>query len=730
MVSAPTRAVFLSYASEDSEAAARIAQALKSAGVEVWFDKSELRGGDAWDQQIRRQVHDCRLFMPLVSAHTEARGEGYFRREWRLAVDRTHDLSERMAFLTPVAIDSTSELKADVPEAFRRIQWMRLPGGEPSAAFIEQVRRLLSPGAPAVSTAAPVAAASGVWQRIKRHKVAEWTLAYVAAGYALLHGVEIVGHAFEWPSVVPRFTIYGILVGAPVAVALAWYHGQRGEHRVSRTELGILAALLLTAGSVLWVISRSGSPPTRPTVQAAFSPPAHSIAVLPFVNMSGDPKQEYFSDGLTEELLDSLARVNELQVAARTSAFSFKGKDTDIGTIARKLNVGAILEGSVRRSGNTIRVTAQLNSTLTGFHLWSETYDRDLGDILKLQTEIARAVAAALKVRLLGDVVATIEVGGTRNPDAFDAYLQATHAFVAWHSEGDLQTAISHYTEAIRLDPNYALAYADRSLAYRYAVREFANSPAVRGYADRALADAHKAIALAADLGKGHLALAYLLADSLELGPASEEYERARALAPGDARLLRYYGLFAVQMGRIEAGLAASRRAVALDPLSFNNYGFLGISLAVARHYTEAVAALKDAIALAPEARAIKEWMGWAYYRSGDLESARATCESAGADGQICLAMVYEKLGRHADAQAALLKDQALQGNVSAVWYAAVYADWGDRARALDWLEVAMRERSPYLPFIRALQTFDPLQNEPRLQAIERTLKFPDSPKP
>ena len=148
----------------------------------------------------------------------------------------------------------------------------------------------------------------------------------------------------------------------------------------------------------------------------AFNPPPHSIAVLPFANMSGDKDQEYFSDGLTEELLNSLAEINELQVAARTSAFSFKGTNTDIGTIARKLNVGAVLEGSVRRSANTIRITAQLINAVTGFHLWSKTYDRDLGDVLKLQTEIATAVASALKVTLLGDVAAKVELGGTGNP--------------------------------------------------------------------------------------------------------------------------------------------------------------------------------------------------------------------------------------------------------------------------------------------------------------------------
>jgi transcriptional activator of cad operon len=164
------------------------------------------------------------------------------------------------------------------------------------------------------------------------------------------------------------------------------------------------------------------------TTGAAFDPPAHSIAVLPFVNISADKEQQYVSDGLTEELLNSLSRINELQVAARTSSFSFQGEHPDITAVAHKLNVAAVLEGSIRRSGNTVRITAQLSNALTGFHLWSQTYDRDLGDVLKVQTEIADAVTSALKVTLLGDVAARIELGGSRNRAAFDAYLRGLKA--------------------------------------------------------------------------------------------------------------------------------------------------------------------------------------------------------------------------------------------------------------------------------------------------------------
>ena len=269
-----------------------------------------------------------------------------------------------------------------------------------------------------------------------------------------LHGVQMLRETFDWPVLVQRLTVFALVLGAPIALTLAWYHGHRARHRVSGQELSILIALLLVAGSVLWWVSRhshegataaANTTASPASLAAAFNPPPHSIAVLPFVNMSGDKEQEYFSDGLTEELLNSLSRINELQVCARTSSFSFKGKDTDLATVARKLNVASVLEGSVRRSGHTIRITAQLNNAVTGFHIWSQTYDRDLSDVLRLQTEIATAVASALKVKLLGDVAVKIELGGTRNPAAFDAYLRGSR-LSARCTCASLQAAITEYT--------------------------------------------------------------------------------------------------------------------------------------------------------------------------------------------------------------------------------------------------------------------------------------------
>jgi serine/threonine-protein kinase len=447
------------------------------------------------------------------------------------------------------------------------------------------------------------------------------------------------------------------------------------------------------------------------------------------VNVSGDKEQEYFSDGLTEELLNSLSRIRELQVAGRTSSFYFKGKDVDLGTIAHKLNVAAVLEGSVRRSAQTIRVTAQLVNAGTGFHLWSQTYDRNLGDVLKLQTEIATAVATSLKVTLLGDVGAKIELGGTRNPAAFDAYLRGSKQLS--NTVGDapgLEAAIVAFTEAIRLDPNYALAFADRALALSRYVAEYGTDPAaVRAGFDKALIDARRGITLSPELVEGYRALAFLESATQQYTQASEAYGRAMALAPDNARVLPEYSSFAAYMGRADAGVAAGRRAVVLDPLNSNSHFRLGTALRSARRYAEAVAAFDGALALEPDNGRILGYRGLAYYGLGNLQAARSPCETKPSYWvtQWCLALVYDKLGRHADAETVFAKMKAASGDGTAYQYATIYAQWGNTPKALEWLETALRVGDPGLILLKTDPLMDPLRKEPRFQAIERELKFP-----
>jgi TolB-like protein/Flp pilus assembly protein TadD len=672
-----SHAVFLSYASQDAEAAQKICEALRAAGVDVFLDQSELRGGDAWDQKIRREIHDCALFVPVISVNTASRLEGYFRLEWKLAVDRSHLMAAEKPFLLPVVIDATRESNAHVPDRFREVQWTRLPDGDTPATFVERVRRLLSgesqdPGTE--SAAARVAAAASIPRpavSLRRSKAALLgAIAVVVIGLGYLVANRLV------------FSKHGAAVGTPTA------------------------------------------PAAEITSATAFNPPAHSIAVLPFVNLSGDAGQDYFSDGLTEELLNSLAQINQLQVAARTSSFSFKDHP-DIAYVAHKLNVGAVLEGSVRRSAHTVRITAQLINAVTGFHVWSKTYDRDLGDVLQLQTEIATAVAGALEVTLLGDVAAKVELGGTRNPAAFDWYLRGAKLYGLAREGKDFPAAIAAYTEAIRLDPHYALAFAARSMALAVYTSNATGNAAPEGIA-KARADARQSLEIAPDLAQAHLALASVWDHTLEFGYANDEYERALALAPGNAQVLKLSGLFAVYMGHFDAALASIRRAVVLDPIADPSHYYLGSALYASRRHEEAVAAYTRVISLAPDFNETYAQRGFAYYALGDLESARASCATRPDFwfSQQCLAVIYDKIGRHADAEVELTKLKA-NGDAAAFQYATIYAQWGDTPKALEWLETALRLRDPGLAWLKVEPLLDPLRKEPRFQALMRTLKFP-----
>jgi TolB-like protein/tetratricopeptide (TPR) repeat protein len=689
-----TRAVFISYASQDAAATARICTALRQAGIEVWFDQSELRGGDVWDQRIRREIHGCTLFMPVISANTVSRHEGYFRLEWDLADQRTHMMARDRPFIVPVCLDITPDAGTDVPESFHRVQWTRLPGGETPPEFAARIARLLAPqpqptaGLRQTSGPAPGAA--------RRILAADRSARFRPA--LLVTVALLVAAALLW-----------LLIERP------WSRGQGSATPPGATSVVTAAPLDAT--------------PAAPA-SAAFSPPPHSIAVLPFVNMSGDREQEYFSEGLTEELLNSLSRINELQVAARTSSFSFQGEHPDITTVAHKLNVAAVLEGSVRRSGHTIRIAAQLINAVTGFHLWSKTYDRDLGDVLKLQTEIATAVAEALKVTLLGDLSAKIELGGTRNPAAFDAYLRALDAFSGSGEEKNLKASIDAYTEAIRLDPNYALAFAGRSLALSaYAFTSL--GPTYLRIIQRMEPDARRALALAPNLAEGHLALGIFLRHSIDFSRANEEYERAFLLAPGDALILRSYGLFSVFMGRTDTGIAAGRHAVALDPLNRVTRLTLGQALYHAHQYEQAISVLQAHLVLHPDDALGHGYEGLSYYSLGKLENARTSCEAKRNNTEAeyvilpCLAITYDKLGRHADAEAILMKESASEGDADAYQYAQIYAQRADSVKALNWLETAQRLRDAGFVWLKTDPLLDPLRKEPRFQAIEHALKFP-----
>lgn len=505
-------AVFLSYAREDGAAVQRIADALRAFGVEVWFDQNELRGGDTWDQKIRSQIRTCALFVPVVSAQTEARSEGYFRREWRLAVDRTHDMAANRAFIVPVVIDETRESGAAVPEEFMRYQWTRLAQGVPTAEFIAQIRRLL-----------------------------------------------------EAPAKAPASNVRNAPAPAPLASP------RRGFGKL--LVIGTAAAAVIAAG--LYFALRSGStsreatatPPAAAATAAAASD--KSVAVLAFTDLSEKRDSAYFSDGISEELLNVLAKVPGLRVAARTSAFFFKDKNLPIPEIAQKLNVAYVVEGSVQRAGERVKITAQLIKAADGFHLWSDTFTRDFKDVFAVQEEIARLIAGKLQLQL--GVTAAGPTAGSRsapkvNPAAYDAYLRGRAAQTAGYSERTRLDTMRFYETALRIDPDYALAWARLA---EVCARTY-SSGFDRGddLVSKARSAAAAALRLAPDLPEARLAQARILQnfENDSVG-AARELDAVERLRPGDVEVPAVRALIGYSTGVSgDALVDLARRAVDADP--------------------------------------------------------------------------------------------------------------------------------------------------------------------
>lgn len=376
-----------------------------------------------------------------------------------------------------------------------------------------------------------------IWRRIKHHKVMHWTLAYAAAAYTLLHGVEMLSEAQEWPHAIVRVLSLTLVLGVPVVITLAWYHGAKGLQRVSGPELVIITILLFIAGTALWRFSGSGTeiaasvatttPTTSSTTTSAA--PRTAVAVLPFANLTGDASKEYLGDGMAEELINTLTKVPGLKVPARTSTFAYKGRNTDIRQIAKDLGVGTILEGSVRAAGKRIRITAQLINAQDGLHLWSETYDEEFTDVFKLQDKLASEISAALQPRLGSAAIAAVmQPPPTRDVEAYDLFLQG-ESLSNRLTEANLGRAIELFQQAIRRDPKFGRAYAGIAEAHMawggiLGIRAFDHDAAAERAArkalslDSSLANAHNALAGLAGVRSNYLEMEAHARMALQLG--------------------------------------------------------------------------------------------------------------------------------------------------------------------------------------------------------------------
>lgn len=510
----PSRAVFLSYSREDAEAARRIADALRAFGMEVWFDQAELRGGDSWDAKIKRQIRECALFLPIISGHTQARMEGYFRREWKLGVERTHDMAAGVAFITPVVIDDTPETAALVPDEFMRYQWTRLQHGVPTPDFVGQVKKLLE--SPHKAVAAPSASRSAT------------------------------GSFPPQASPASSRGLTGKSWGAVTAIVVA-----------------IITALYV-ANKPMPKVATAAPPATAASAPTAAAVDDKSIAVLPFDNMSEEKDASaFFADGVQEDILTNLSFIHGLRVVSRTSVMQYRGTIKPIRQIAQELGVAYVLEGSVRRSGNKVRVTGQLIHAATDEHVWAQAYDRDITDVFAIQSELAQSIAGALQAAISPEEKSLLDSKPTLVPAAYDLYLKARAAYEA--NGFDFPKQISWLLDAVQLDPNFAQAWAllgaDEAGAY---FNEVDWSPGM-------LEKAKAAIDTAVRIAPNDPFVIEMQGDFYYYGfrdyaSAAKLYSRLLELRPNSSEAIGSLGLIARRQGHWPDAVSNLRRALELDP--------------------------------------------------------------------------------------------------------------------------------------------------------------------
>ena len=584
---------------------------------------------------------------------------------------------------------------------------------------------------------------------LKRRNVVRVAVLYGLAAWLILQVADVLVPALGLPVSVMRFVALLLILGFPLVLIFSWVYeltpeGLKKQHEVDLNQsithetgrkinyvIGALAVLAIVVVGVERFVPRTapisaatdaapGASPVEATGQAA----AKSIAVLPFVNMSGDAGNEYFADGLSEELLNLLAKIPDLRVAARTSAFKFKGEKIDVKDVAQKLNVAHILEGSVRKSGKKVRITAQLIKAADGYHLWSETYDRTLDDIFAVQDDIAGEVVKALKLTLLGTALTT-----RSKPQDSEAYNLALQGRFFFDRRGrkDLERAVEYFRRSLERDPGYAPAWAGLSEANaRQADNGFV--PATDGYR-RAREAAEKALALDPQLADAHLAMGRIhQVYDWDWEAADASYRRALDLEPGNARALRYAGLQAFTLGRWNEAIDLDNKAIERDPLRPNSYSSLGFALLAVNRDTEAEAAFRKALELDPDGTLRHLSLGQALLLQGKTDAAlremqQETEEIWRLSG---LPLAFHALGRRGESDAALaaLKDKYAEN--FAYQIAEVHAFRGEADLAFEWLERAYNQRDGGVAEIKGDRLMRGLVGDPRYKAFLRKLKLPE----
>ena len=581
------------------------------------------------------------------------------------------------------------------------------------------------------------------FEELRRRNVVRVGIAYIVVGWLLAQVAEFAFENFGAPEWVLKTFVVLLLLGLPLVLFFAWAfeltpEGVKREKDVDRSRsitpqtgqklnkliIVVMALAIAYFAFDKFVMSQQAAPRQEMASVDASAEPQRSIAVLPFVDMSPSKDQEYFTDGLTENLLNALAQLQELRVAGRTSSFAFKNRNEDLREIGEQLGVAHILEGSVQKSGVQIRITAQLINAEDGYHLWSQTYDRTLEDIFAVQDEIAEEVAKAMRVTLLGHDNEVLRSHSQGTTSAYNEYLKGHHEALRGNMEGHEQ-AVVHFEQALEQDPNLALAWAGLSMSQAY-ITGFIDDDFKAGY-EEARGSALRALELDPDLPEGYLALANIQ-QSLDWDWAAAEasLKRALALRPGDATIQLELAILKSIRGRRDEAFADIQQVVERDPLNSSAQGRRAVGLMARDRFDEALRILDRLEEVDPTRTALywtrgSLWLRQEKYELALQEFAKERFDFLKLTGE---AIAYHHLGRRDEAVTALQELISTMGESSAFQIASVYAQWGDADNAMSWLERGYIIRDPGLQFLGATFLFDPIKGDSRFKDFLDKMNF------
>ena len=595
---------------------------------------------------------------------------------------------------------------------------------------------------------------SSFFQELKQRRVVRVAIGYAIAAWLIVQIASTVLPTFHVPEWVLQALIVVVALGFPAALVLAWAFDvtpsgiQKTADGVGETSsrnrrygwilasVGLVIATIAIGTSWRWhskteASSRYAAPQKPVSEETSKSVPDKSIAVLPFDNLSHDPENAYFSEGIQDEILTRLAKITELKVISRTSTQRFKSAPGDLRQIAQQLGVTNVLEGSVQKAGDQVRVNVQLINAITDAHLWAETYDRKLTDIFAVESEIAKTVAETLQAKLTGSAERVLASRPTANPEAHQLYLKGRY-FWNKRSGANLQKAIDYFEQAIEKDPGYALAYTGLADAHAL-VPEYARTPAKEDM-PKALAAARKAIELDDSLSEAHTSLANALQADLQLPAAEVEFQKAIALNPRYGTAHQWYGELLEGEGRSDEAVAELKRAVDVDPLSVIINASLGSILSTARRYDEATEQLRRTIEMDPTFFVTHWYLGDLLQDRGALPEAIAEYEKAtklDPDPNVLasLASAYALAGRKEDARKILdnLTKLSQQRYLPVYPLAAIDLALGEKEEALRLLDKSYSDREvDLIASVKIDRRFNALHGDPRFEAlVKRVLSGP-----